>query len=545
MRRLGNKRISCQRIIVILLGIVFSILTLELGLRLGSLLLISFQEYSNRISFYKKGTYRIMCLGESTTLRQYPPFLEDILNQCNIGIKFSVIDKGVIETNTAAILLSLEENLNKYKPDMVVTMMGENDKDIMYYKDIPEVATKLFQYCRTYRCMRLIYTHILNRLKGRGIYGLINRAGSRRRAELKKIETITEDNLFSSEESLKKTIELNLRNDGAYVELGKLYLHQAKLSEAEELFKKAIELNPKNDRAYSELGWLYRHEGKILEAEESLKKAIELNPKSYSALSRLGDILRCEAKFSQAEESLKKAIELNPKGSFAYIALGWLYRCQGEESLKKTIESHTDKRAYGLGYHCQENDKFSQAEELFKKAIELSPGNVWGCDGLVGLYWKRGELSKAEEVLREFLAINPNNDWAHKNLESLYGEMNRIELAQEYKKRRDELRFNEYSTMTINNYRELKEILDRRAIRLVCVEYPVCSVEPLKKIFEGERGVVFVDNERVFKEALKRGSYTEYFRDLFGGDFGHCTPKGNRLLAENIANVILKEVFHK
>ena len=530
---------------MILLGIVFSILTLELGLRLGGLLFISFQEYSNRISLYKKGTYRIMCLGESTTARQYPPFLEDILNQRNIGVKSSVIDKGIIATNTATILLSLEENLNKYKPDMVVTMMGNNDKHIMYYKDIPKVATKLFQYCRTYRFMRLIYMHILNKLKEEGIYGLINRAGSRRRAESKKIETITEDNLFSSEESLKKAIELNLRNDGAYVELGRFYRDRAKSSEAEELFKKAIELNPKNDRAYTELGWLYWQWGKILKAEESLKKAIELNPKSYWALSRLGEILRCTTRLSQAEELFKKAIELNPKESFAYIALGWLYRCQGEESLKKAIESHTDKRAYGPGYHYGENDKFSQAEELFKKAIELSPRDVWGWDGLVGLYWKQCELSKAEEVLREFLAINPKNDWAYRTLESLYREMNRIELAQEYKKKRAELRLNEYSAITINNYRKLKEILDKRAIQLVCVQYPVRSVEPLKNIFKGEKGVIFVDNERVFKEALKRGSYIEYFKDSFGGDFGHCTPKGNRLLAENIANVILKEVFHK
>jgi hypothetical protein len=29
---------------------------------------------------------------------------------------------------------------------------------------------------------------------------------------------------------------------------------------------------------------------------------------------------------------------------------------------------------------------------------------------------------------------------------------------------------------------------------------------------------------------------------MFGGDFGHCTPEGNRLLAENITEVILKRV---
>jgi hypothetical protein len=32
---------------------------------------------------------------------------------------------------------------------------------------------------------------------------------------------------------------------------------------------------------------------------------------------------------------------------------------------------------------------------------------------------------------------------------------------------------------------------------------------------------------------------------MFGGDFGHCTDRGNRLLAENIADTIVKEAFHK
>jgi hypothetical protein len=32
---------------------------------------------------------------------------------------------------------------------------------------------------------------------------------------------------------------------------------------------------------------------------------------------------------------------------------------------------------------------------------------------------------------------------------------------------------------------------------------------------------------------------------MFAGDFGHCTVKGNTLLAQNIADVILREVFNK
>jgi hypothetical protein len=102
-----------------------------------------------------------------------------------------------------------------------------------------------------------------------------------------------------------------------------------------------------------------------------------------------------------------------------------------------------------------------------------------------------------------------------------------------------------YNPDTVNNYKEIKKILEKRRIQLVCVQYPMRRVESLKKIFEETRDIIFVDNEAIFKKAVAKESYDDYFVDIFGGDFGHCTPKGNRLLGENIANVILREVFHR
>jgi hypothetical protein len=60
------------------------------------------------------------------------------------------------------------------------------------------------------------------------------------------------------------------------------------------------------------------------------------------------------------------------------------------------------------------------------------------------------------------------------------------------------------------------------------------NIGPLKKIFWKNEGVIFVDNESVFKEALKKGGYKykEYFRDMFAGDFGHFAQKSNELLAQ-------------
>ena len=52
-------------------------------------------------------------------------------------------------------------------------------------------------------------------------------------------------------------------------------------------------------------------------------------------------------------------------------------------------------------------------------------------------------------------------------------------------------------------------------------------------------------DELIFKKALKTSKYKDYFTDSFAGDFGHCTQKGYELLAKNIADTILKDVFKK
>ena len=77
------------------------------------------------------------------------------------------------------------------------------------------------------------------------------------------------------------------------------------------------------------------------------------------------------------------------------------------------------------------------------------------------------------------------------------------------------------------------------------MQYPLRSIEPLKKLFDSTEGIIFVENKKIFEDALRHDRYEDYFADNFGGEFGHGTPLGNRLIAENVANVILKEVFNK
>ncbi|MFH1889030.1 MAG: tetratricopeptide repeat protein [Candidatus Omnitrophota bacterium] len=483
-----------QKIILILFGLVLLVIMLEVTLRLGGFIFLSMQEYRNLSSLKQKGTYRIVCIGESTTANIYPVLLEKILNQRNAGIRFSVINKGVPGINTSAILEKLESNIDSYQPDMVIAMIGLNDagKHIPYASIGNSNNKKFFNSLKVYKLICLLWAHATNKMHELRIRNKnSNDAPSPIARPFSNTSVPSEKNVQAQydnteADALKDAIVMNPSDDHAYDALGQFYITRYKFSEAERLFKRALELNPGNPWYYSNLGFIYTRYNKMDLAEEMFKKAIESDPKNATTYFELGlYVYKIRGDLLRLEEVLRNAIALNPGFCWAYIELA----------------------------HCyQKQNKFAEAVEVLNKAIKIDPDNT-------DRYY--GALASLNMI------TNDRKD------------------VQRYYDKVKQLRFENYNPVTRNNYLRFIEILDRRKVRFVCMQYPVRSIEPLKVIFQNQAGIIFVDNERIFKEAMAKGSYEEYFRDMIGGDFGHCTEKGNRLLAENIANVILKEVFGK
>ena len=267
-----------------------------------------------------------------------------------------------------------------------------------------------------------------------------------------------------------------------YFEMGISHLNQYDFAQAEECLKKSIALNPAEPRAYLELGRNYAMQGKNTDAEKFFKKAIEINPEWGGAYLELGHFYNARAKFPQAEQALKKAAALNFSNEEAYSELGLCYLSQ---------------------------DKKSEAQQAFLKVIELNPRNLDAVRQLISLYEQAGTTELADNLRKKlglFIPVDSNR-------------------------------------LTSANYQKLKEILDNRGIQLVCVQYPLRNIQDIKNMFDDPQGVIFIDNADVFRQALAQGSYDEYFSDRFAGNFGHCTRKGNRLLAGNMANTILKGYF--
>lgn len=490
------KKISIkQKIILEIFGVFLSLVLLETGLRIGGFVYLSLQEYRNKISIKQKRAYRILCLGESTTAfggkNSYPYQLEDILNQRDIGIKFSVINCGIPGTTTTAIASQLEDNLNKYAPNMVITMMGINDEEYpISYEDSSIRGPVLFlKNFRIYKLTKILWLQIINKAQDIGLYK------SKEKKELTYFNNMNSLMHLSKYKELEKRYKKNKEINPAYVEryigLGWYYLIQGERVKGEEIFKKVLKINPKNIEANFKLGFCYLYQEKNDEAEEIFKKIIKLDEKDLRGYGGMILCLEVQARYREVEEMYKRVEEILEKEGKINPAIPKLY--------------------FFLGMNYVAQAKYDEAERIFNKLIEM----------------------------------NVESDMLSGGLAIFYQDQGKYELAEKYFEKANRLRFKKYNhnSITRYNYERIMEIVTQRGIRLLCAQYPVRSVELLKKMFENNDRVIFVDNEKVFKEALKQTSHNEYFMDMFFGDFGHCSPKGNKLLAENIANVILKECF--
>jgi tetratricopeptide (TPR) repeat protein len=458
-----------QKIGLIFFGLVLTLVIVESGLRLSGWLFGSIQELRNRDAIQKKGTYRIMCLGESTTAMQYPPYLEEILNEKSAEVKFSVIDKGVSGTITDTILLRLEDNLDDYHPDMVITMMGINDNPVHMPRETlsnSPVANFLKSF-RIYKLFRWLELHLSAKIRDLGWAKLPFPQG---------------------DEKEKREQREPVSKYKALVKQGNIFREQRKYEDAEAAYKQAIALEPQKDEAYYELGDTYRELTRYPEAEKACQKAIEINPENYDAYRELGDAYRYQGETAKAEASYQTAIKLNPSDFRAYPKLGTLY---------------------------QEHKRYAEALELFEGFIKNNSGH-------------------------------PHLDRAYGALEGVYRDMGDPARTETYRDKTKQMRMKYRNPDTEDNYRRLRTLLRERGISYVCAQYPMRDVDSLKKIFaEDPEGIIFVDNEKLFKEAVRRDGAATYFRDMIGGDFGHCTEKGNRLLAENIADTILQKIFRE
>jgi len=434
-----------KNILLIIIGILLSLVILEIGLQTVSYVNKIVKNYQINRQIKNKDSITILCLGEYTTDGTWPPILQQILNKKS-NKRFNIIDAGKYGCNTNDILEKVSNIIIDNKIDVIISMMGINDYDINTIK------------IRHYK-LKIVKLYYL--LKKHLIVNLLA------------------DDINKTETSLKKC---------------RVLLNSKKNSEALAILKNLNDINLSGkqiiDKYYIFINILL-----------SLNNG-HINSNNYTEIKKYINIINSIKNNSMLDIYIKLLIyEKNIDG---------LEELFSNDNLKKYLQSYFDPIMCSL--KDLENLGLNNIIERINLAIYNSIDN-------------KNLDTKIRSI--GYIALNSFIKQEHRKANNLFYSQTNL-LIQNINKQ------------TAINYIKLSKICNHNNIKLIAMQYPVRSIKPLQEMLKNQNNITFISNENNFKQALQRYKLEDIFVDRFAGDFGHCTDLGNTLIAENVAETILK-----
>lgn len=427
-----------QKAAAALLGLAAAALLIELALQLTGAVGAAVGRTKAASVAARPGEIRLLCLGDSmTVIGGYPAALEAELNRGG-GPRYSVIDRGRASIGVEYVAEHLDENLERYRPDAVILMIGKMEA---FYRRPPQR-----RWWWRFRLGRLIATTA---------------------------ELLAQTRSFAD---LPALVEGRGEEWGDDADAGEHYFLVGDYRKAAAFFRHAAGGAKEGALARLEAAARAMERGDAPAARETLRRAAEDHPEDRR-------LLKC-----------------------AY----WIHNVTGDEA---------------------------EAERLLKASVAM-PGADWSdLSALSYLQLSRGSRGGAKELqplLRPAGAVDDRLLRAHAVLSLFRGDEAEARI---FFAKADALEAANAAASAgeRSEYREMAEKILSRKLALFSMQYPARRVAPLKASLAGLDGVRFVDNEAVFKEALKKSPFTDLFLDQYGGDFGHLTPKGVALLVEHLA----------
>lgn len=512
-----KKNNTITRFLLILAGIFLSLIIVEMGMRVTGYFYNAVKESRNREAIKKKSDFTVLCIGESTTAgvrmrdESYPAFLEKILNENMPDTVFSVINKGITAGDSTMLLSHLQENIDKYSPDAVAAMMGINES-LNYMQKRPPV-NKMHSFLLSLRIVKLA-----------GFIKLHLKSKYSQEKEKDDIIEYKDDKVQIEPENTADSTVKNKDNEGSalknnFLRQGYYYKDNKEYDKAVEMYVKTIGSDRESDYiAFHEMREIFNMTDNVDKYENILKELIILNPENIGAYFFLADVYSKTSKIEQEKAVLDKAEAVFSDNPEVYSRLGEFFVRQ---------------------------KKFKEAGKNIIKSWEMDKKNKNTIESVRVLCQRLGDYELYEKVINEAIDQGVDEEWCLRNLLAIYIRQKNWSKADDTAKRITGLEVMNYNELLTKNYLKLKSILDDNGIRLICVQYPVRNIRPLKDILKEYDDIIYVDNEKLFKDAIKKEGFAYYFNDMFGGDFGHCTREGDMLLAGNVAKTILKEFYGK
>lgn len=554
-----------KKIISISIGVISTILLLEMGLRMLSYF---YNRQPKLKTTQNNNLIKIVTVGESTTAvasndegtylvknTAYPIFLEKYLNSQNKFKKFEVVNKGIMSGDTDKIIAELDNYLKNNRVDLVVAMIGMKDESNVTINSTGYRIKKFLQFSKVYSLISLAYEE-----------WQIYNTDINDNKEVNEFKDLNEQFLKIAKDEVylniaKQALSENYDEQRISRMLSDIYLanyfyNTGNLSKAESIYKKLIETEK---HGYFSLVDVLLRSDKINEAISLLKNYKAKFPQNEYALKELVNLLIKEKNITEAKKLIKG---LGDNSFYFKMAKAKVAFASGD--LKQSVKILSEACDVDAFSHLdRSNQKRSIKDHLF---FILNKYEYDNCAlELSRIYVEVGEYKLAEILLRKYLEVNSNDFAATNMLRQIYKNNNDEEMSlkilkqsayknkrlgdyfalmQEMKKKKLSLENEEILKVasedffeTKLNIKKLYHLTYKHGGRLILVQYPTFDISFLKELASEFKGILFIDNESIFDDRPK----VEYiFEPKYPYKFNHYTKRGAEKLAENIGLNILK-----
>jgi len=187
-------------------------------------------------------------------------------------------------------------------------------------------------------------------------------------------------------EMLRKTVGLQPRFFGGYIELAGELIESDDLGECHAVLQEAIKLQPELALPRAMLGNVLNKVGRFEEAAEIFKTALEKQPDHGASLAGLGHSLKTIGRQEEAIEILRKCITTFPAFGEAYWALANLKTHRFSNHEITTMEATVDDQElaeevranlnYALGKAYEDRGDYDKAFDRYDRGASLRRSNV-------------------------------------------------------------------------------------------------------------------------------------------------------------------------
>jgi tetratricopeptide (TPR) repeat protein len=237
----------------------------------------------------------------------------------------------------------------------------------------------------------------------------------------------------ASSSSSKKThrhhVTVSEEEEGPQPELGRAedLIQKQDYAQAESVLQKLVASDSENYVAWFDLGFVENALGKQPDSIAAYRKSVAAKPNVFESNLNLG-LQLAKAGQPDAEKFLHAATQLTPTSHVAegqeraWLSLAHLLEpTKPEESiaayqhaadlLPKDVEPHLS-----AGLLLEKQNKFSDAEQEYRKALAIDPASSEATIGLANIYMRGRRFPDAEAELRKIVAAHPEQAGAHVQL---------------------------------------------------------------------------------------------------------------------------------